>query len=76
MITNVDNQPKELHPGFGGKGLVLSFEVADAKKEYERLRGKVDIFFDLKHEEWGQTHFMIIGPAGEVIDVVQQPEGQ
>lgn len=75
MVPNAQNQPQELHPAFGGKGLVYSFEVADAEAEYKRLKGRVDIFFDLKLEEWGQTHFMLTGPAGEVIDVVQQPEG-
>lgn len=73
MVPDAENQPKELHPAFSGKGLVYSFEVEDAKKEYERLKGKLDIFFELTTEEWGQTHFMIIGPAGEVVDVVQQP---
>lgn len=72
MVTHAKNQPKQLHPGFGGQGLVLSFEVADAEKEYGHLKGKVDIFYELTTEEWSQKHFMVMGPAGEVVDVVQQ----
>ncbi|MGH7158113.1 MAG: VOC family protein [Candidatus Saccharimonadales bacterium] len=76
MVPNAENQPEELHPAFSGKGLVYSFEVEDAEKEYNRLKDTgVKIFYDLTTEEWGQKHFMIIGPAGEVIDVVQQPKG-
>lgn len=76
MVPKAENQPKELHPEFGGKGLVYSFEVDDAEKEYNRLKKTdVDIFYDLTTEEWGQKHFMIKGLAGECIDVVQQLEG-
>lgn len=75
MVPNAENQPVQLHPGFGGQGLVLSFEVADAEKAYKRLKGTVDIFYKLTTEEWGQKHFMVMGPAGEVVDVVQQLEG-
>ena len=75
MIPNASNQPVQLRAGFGGSGLVLSFEVADARTEYERLKGEVDIFYDLTEEEWGQKHFMVMGPAGEVVDIVQQMEG-
>lgn len=76
MIPNAQNQPKELHAAFGGKGLVLSFEVADAEKEYNRLKGSgIAIFYDLTTEEWGQKHFMVEGPAGECVDVVEQLQG-
>lgn len=74
MVPNAENQPKQLHAGFSGQGLVLSFEVADAEKEYKRLHGKIDIFYELTTEEWGQKHFMVTGPAGEVVDIVQQLE--
>lgn len=74
MVPNAANQPKQLHAGFDGKGLVFSFEVADAEKEYQRLKGNVEIFYDLTTEEWGQKHFMVMGPAGEIVDVVQQLE--
>ena len=75
MVPNADNQPKELHPGFTGSGLVYSFEVDDAKEEYERLSEKeVTMIVPLTDEEWGQRHFIIRDPAGTYVDVVQQPE--
>lgn len=75
MVPNAQNQPKELHPAFNGNGLVLSFEVEDAQKEYDRLKDSdATIFYDLTTEEWGQKHFMIKGSAGEVIDVVEQQQ--
>jgi uncharacterized glyoxalase superfamily protein PhnB len=76
MVPNAENQPKELHPGFAGSGIVLSFEVDDAKHEHERLSSKngIEIIFELKDEEWGQRHFIVRDPAGIYVDVVQQPE--
>lgn len=77
MAPDVDSQPKELHPGFGGEGIVYSFEVDSAESEYNRLASKddVDIVLDLKDEPWGQRHFIMRDPAGILIDVVQQLEG-
>jgi len=76
MIPNAENQPKDLHPGFTGEGLVYGFEVEDAKQEYERLSSKkdVEIIVELRDEEWGQRHFIVRDPAGVYVDVVQQLE--
>lgn len=74
MVPNADNQPKQLHSGFSGKGIVYSFEVENAKSEYQRLSGESDIsmILELKDEPWGQRHFIIRDPAGIYVDVVQQ----
>ncbi len=73
MKPNLDNQPSQLHAEFDGKGIIYSLAVEDAAKEYERIRQmSVDIFYPLATEEWGQTHFMLIDPAGVTVDVVQQ----
>lgn len=76
MVPNAENQPKELHPGFAGEGMVYGFEVEDAKQEYERLSSKqgVKMVVELKDEEWGQRHFIVRDPAGVYVDVVQQLE--
>ena len=76
MAPNAENQPKELHPGFAGEGMVYGFEVEDAKQEYERLSSKenVKMIVELKDEEWGQRHFIVRDPAGVYVDVVQQLE--
>lgn len=73
MIPNAENQPKELHAAFSGNGVVYSFEVDDATKEYDRLAKKdLDIIVPLTDEEWGQRHFIIRDPAGVYVDIVQQ----
>lgn len=76
MLPNLDNQPSKLHSEYSGNGIVYSFEVNDAKADYEKIKSKTDaIFYELTTEEWGQTHFMLADPAGVVIDVVQQANG-
>ena len=73
MVPNAENQPKQLHAEFGGKGLVLSLEVEDAALEWERLKGKdLNVVVELRDEEWGQRHFILEDPAGAYVDVVQQ----
>ena len=73
MIPNADSQPKELHLGFNGNGMVYGFEVADAEEEYNRLKDTdINIVHALKTEEWGQKHFIAQDPAGVYIDVVEQ----
>lgn len=77
MIPGAENQPKELHPGFTGEGMVYGFEVEDAEREYKRLSSKkgISMIVELKDEEWGQRHFIVRDPAGVYVDVVQQLEG-
>ena len=73
LKPNLDNQPKQLHAEFDGKGIIYSLEVEDAAKEYEKIQQtSADIFYPLTAEEWGQTHFMLKDPAGVIVDVVQQ----
>lgn len=73
MMPNLDNQPNFLHKSYNGKGIVITFEVSDAEKEFKRLKESgLILLFDLKTEEWGQKHFMIEDPAGIVIDIVEQ----
>lgn len=75
MAPNSQNQPKELHPAFNGTGMVYSFEVEDAQKEYDRVKDSgVTITYELTTEEWGQKHFIVQDPAGIYIDVVEQIE--
>ena len=75
MAPNTDTQPKELHAEFSGKGMIYSFEVEDAKTEFERLKKKgLKFILELKDEPWGQRHSIIEDPAGVYVDVVQQLE--
>ena len=73
MQPDLSNQPKFLHGAYAGEGVVYSFEVDDAKSEYERLKALgAPIIYELTDEEWGQRHFMLKDPAGVSIDLVQQ----
>ena len=73
MKPDLDNQPAQLHAEFDGKGIVYSFEVDDAKSEYERVqKTSAEIYHPLTTEEWGQTHFMVTDPAGVTVDIVEQ----
>ncbi len=73
MRPDLSNQPKFLHRAYAGEGIVYSFEVDDAKSEYERFKALgVPIIYELTDEEWGQRHFILKDPAGVAIDLVQQ----
>jgi catechol 2,3-dioxygenase-like lactoylglutathione lyase family enzyme len=69
------SQPELLQRGYEGHGVVYSFEVDDVDREYEKLKDDdVEIVFDIRTEPWGQRHFMILDPAGMVVDVAQLAE--
>jgi uncharacterized glyoxalase superfamily protein PhnB len=73
MAPNLENQPSFLHSSHQGQGILYSFEVEDASKEYKRLKSSgVNIIHDLKDEVWGQRHFILKDPAGVYVDVVEQ----
>ena len=57
---------------FDAKGLLLTIQVADAKRVHEHLHAAgAPILYTLKDEAWGQRHFVTRDPAGVTIDVVQ-----
>lgn len=62
--------------GFRGRsssGLLLNFEVSDATAEYERLReAGMRIVLPLRDEDFGQRHFIGVGPGGVMIDVIEE----
>lgn len=50
---------------FNGRGLLLSFEVEDVDKEYQRLvEAGVQIFQGLQDKPWGERSFVIDDPNG------------
>jgi catechol 2,3-dioxygenase-like lactoylglutathione lyase family enzyme len=60
---------------FDGRGLVLTFQVADAAAEHARLqRAGLALHYGLHDEPWGQRRFMVQDPAGVLIDIVEQTE--
>lgn len=60
---------------FGGMGMCLEFQVADAIAEHDRfVRGGAEITLSLRDEPFGQRRFGLFDPAGVWIDVVEQIE--
>lgn len=50
---------------FSGRGLILSFEVDDVDKEYERLKAEnLDICQELQDKPWGERSFVVDDPNG------------
>lgn len=53
------------------RGLLLSFEVADAAAEYGRLvAAGVPMLQPLRDEKFGQRHFICADPTGILVDVI------
>ena len=60
---------------FSGEGMFLTFQVADAAAEFERLRAAgAPIAYPLRDEPWGQRRFALRDPAGTWLDIVEQIE--
>jgi catechol 2,3-dioxygenase-like lactoylglutathione lyase family enzyme len=61
--------------GFGTntRGVILNFEVENAREEYDRLvkQSGIKELLPLRDEDFGQRHFMILDPAGNIIDIIQ-----
>lgn len=72
MVPNHPSQPDFLRSSASCSGMVISLEVAAAKPAFdEATKAGLDIFFTLKTEEFGLTHFMVRDPAGFAIDIVE-----
>lgn len=61
--------------GFGVPlaGLLLNVEVGDVDAAYETLKKDLadKLILDIKSEAFGQRHFIIEGPSGILVDVIQ-----
>ena len=74
MRPNLSNQPPFLHDAYDGKGIIVTYDVEDAGKEYEKAQ-KIEgvmIVYPYTEEEWGQKHFILKDPAGVFVDIVEQ----
>ena len=54
-------------------GLLLNWEVSDVDEVYEELVKTADlpVHLDIRSEGWGQRHFIIADPEGNLNDVIQ-----
>ena len=59
--------------GVPARGVILNFEVEDSTEEYRRLvtEGGIGCLLPLRDEQFGQRHFIIADPAGNLVDVIQ-----
>lgn len=58
--------------GEAARGLLLNFEVADARAVYDRLIAEgLPILQALRDEAFGQRHFIVAGPDGVLVDVIE-----
>ena len=72
MKDSIKSQPIFLRKKHSGEGVILTFEVENCKKEYERLKLLgLSIVLDYTEEEWGQKHFMVQDPVGTYLDIVE-----
>ncbi|MDF1505037.1 VOC family protein [Roseisolibacter sp. H3M3-2] len=62
-------------PGGRGRpaaGVLVNFEVADAAAAWERFRASdVPVLLPIRDEDFGQRHFILDGPGGVLVDVIQ-----
>jgi uncharacterized glyoxalase superfamily protein PhnB len=55
----------------GAYGVVLTTHVDDVDGAYERAKTfRAEIAAEIRDEDWGQRHFLVIGPNGLVLNVM------
>lgn len=73
MRPGLENQAPIFRPPFGGQGVWLAIEVADARAEQARLETLgVPIEVPLRDEPWGDRHFVVRDPNGIGVDIVER----
>lgn len=73
MQPGLENQGPMFRSCFDGKGIWLTFEVADAAAEQARLQALgIPIAQTLRDEPWGDRHFVVMDPNGVALDLVQR----
>lgn len=69
MKPDLSNQPRFLRDAYNGKGIIITYDVEDAKREYSsNTGGGLKIVFSYTKEVWGPKHFIIEDPAGIFVD--------
>ena len=57
-------------------GVILNVETDDATSWWNRLaiREKLPVRLELRDEAWGQRHFIVSDPAGNLVDIIENIE--
>lgn len=68
-------QPRENMPVFGGKGVMLNFNVGDVDAEYTRLiKAGLDIAMPPEDHPWGDRGFSVVDPIGNAVYIYSERE--
>ena len=74
-LALLETRHPTIPPGYStnARGVILNFEVENARQEYERLvqRRGIKELMPLRDEDFGQRHFMILDPAENIIDIIE-----
>ena len=71
LLPDHPTQAPVFQSEFGGKGVFLTIEVPNVDSEYKRLKALGGaIKQEIKNEEWGDRHFVIVDPNGIGVDFV------
>ncbi len=68
-------QPQEGMPIFGGKGVMLNFNVDDVDEEYTRLtKAGLEVAMPLEDHPWGDRGFSVVDPIGNSVYIYSERE--
>jgi uncharacterized glyoxalase superfamily protein PhnB len=72
-FLRVDHETVPAGYGAPSRGVLVNFEVEDASSEYARLvdREGLKAVLPLRDEAFGQRHFILSDPAGNLVDVIE-----
>lgn len=71
MKPGLEHQPGAWQARSGGQGFGLCFEVDEVALDWQSWGKAEPVVLDLVQESWGQTHFTVRDPAGNLVDVIQ-----
>ncbi len=72
LLPDQPSQPEIFHQAHNGGGVIFTMEVDDADAAYTEARqANLDIVLDIRSEDWGQRHFIVLDPNGVHLDIVQ-----
>lgn len=71
LKPNHPSQKGIFQSAFNGKGVYFTIEVDNVDDIYEQLKKKgVPFEVEIRDEDWGDRHFVIVDPNGIGIDIV------
>ena len=58
---------------YASRGVIVNLEVRSADDAYREIvrDGGVKPILDIRDEDFGQRHFIVVDPGGNLVDVIQ-----